>query len=352
MVQSFDNTFVPQCRVYVDGTRLASSEVMLESVSVELSVSQMSNSCELVFFSGYDHEHSRTGDILSKMEVGGKIRVELGYELPKTVFIGYINSQRLDYSSSGAVLSVSCLDARGLLMGNNSRESFENKSISQVVKELLEPVRAYTDGINVSLAGSADKETPLSQYEMDDYQFVCRLAKLTGCSFYMNGTKLNFVKDIYSTAALKDTFAWGKELISFSRSVELSEQIGKVRVIGSEPDTGKPFYVDASPIGGFGGKTGEKLCKPVGKRVKEVVCKSIKTRKEAETFAESLMRQSCLALCKGRASVVGCDIKPGEKVKFSGLDPNVNGTYYVTGVTHNFSASGYTTDITFCSPTA
>lgn len=352
MAAGFDNTFVPQCRIYIDGSLLKTAEAMLESVSVQLSVSEMSNSCELSFFCGYDHDRSRAGDILSKAEVGRKIEVELGYELTKKVFIGYINSQNLEFSSDGVALSVSCLDARGLLMGNVSRESFENKSVAQVVKDILEPLNSYTDGITVSLAGSADKETPLSQYEMDDYQFVCRLAKLTGCSFYMNGTKLNFVKDIYSSASLKGTYSWGKELISFGRNIELSEQLGRVRVIGSEPDTGESFYVDATPISGFGGgKTGAALCKLVGKRVKEVVCKSIKTRKEAETFAESIMRKSCLNLCKGKARIIGSDVKPGEKIKFDGLDPKVNGIYYVTGVTHTFSESGYVTDIAFCSPT-
>ena len=63
----------------------------------------------------------------------------MGYRLTKPVFMGYINAAGVSFSEDGVTLTLSCLDARGLLMGNTSRESFENKSVSQIVKELLEP---------------------------------------------------------------------------------------------------------------------------------------------------------------------------------------------------------------------
>ena len=76
-------------------------------------------------------------------------------------------------------------------MGNTSREGFENKSVSQIVNELLKPVRSYTEGITVTVPGAADKEYPISQFEMDDYRFICLLARITGCSFFMTERCLN-----------------------------------------------------------------------------------------------------------------------------------------------------------------
>lgn len=342
---------VPQCRVYIDGVQIKNSAEMIESVRVQLSVSEMANSCEIAIFCNYDHDRSTAGGIISTASPGKKVKVDLGYKYPKTVFVGYINSAGVSFSQDGVNISLSCLDARGLLMGNTSREGFENKSVSQIVNELLKPVQSFTEGISVSVPGAADKEYPISQYEMDDYKFICMLARLTGCSFYMDGTVLKFVKDVYSSAAMGGKFQWGKDVISFQRQVELSDQVGKVRVIGRSPDTLEDFFAEATPVSGSG-KTGAALCSPVMGKVREVVSKTIKTQNEARILAESLMRRSCLKLCRGSAQVLGDEsIKPGKKVKFDGLDPKLNGTYYVTSVTHSFDSGGFLTSIGFCSPT-
>lgn len=346
-----EEVLVPQCRVYIDGSQIKASDEMIESVTVQLTASEMSNSCEIVVYCDYDHERSTMGNIISRAAAGKKIKVDMGYKLPKTVFMGYINSTSVSYSGDGVSLVISCLDARGLLMGNTSREGFENKSVSQIVTQLLDPVKSYTEGVTVSVPGAADKEYPLSQYEMDDYRYICMLARLTGCSFYMSGTKLKFVKDIYSSATVQASYTWGKDLMAFNRTVELSEQIGKVRVIGTVPDTLDDFFADASPLSGSG-KTAASLCSPVKSKVREVVCKTIKSQQEAKTYAEALMRQSCLKLCRGNARVVGNEsLKPGKKIKFGGLDPKVNGTYYVMAVQHTFDANGFVTNISFCAPT-
>ena len=154
-----EELLLPQCRVFVDGRQIKASEEMIESVSVQLSASQMSNSCEVLIFCDHDHGRSTIGNIISRASAGKKIRVEMGYRLTKPVFLGYINAAGVSFSEDGVTLTLSCLDARGLLMGNTSRESFENKSVSQIVKELLEPVRGYTDGITVSVPEPPTRST-------------------------------------------------------------------------------------------------------------------------------------------------------------------------------------------------
>ena len=78
----------------------------------------------------------------------------------------------------------------------------------------------------------------------------------------------------------------------------------------------------------------------------------MKSQSEARTYAESLMREACLKLCTGTATVPGNEaLLPGTKIKFGGLDPKLNDTYYITGITHTISAGGFLTRIDFCSPT-
>lgn len=342
---------VPQCRVYIDGMQIKPSAEMIESVTVQLSASQASNTCEVVIFCDHDNGKSTVGSIISRASAGKKIRVEMGYSIPKTVFMGYVDSAGISFSGDGVTLSLSCLDARGLLMGNISRESFENKSVSQIVKELLEPVRSYAGGVTVSVPGAADKEYPIAMHDMDDYRFICMLASMAGCSFYMTSTDLKFVRDIYSSAAVKERYTWGKNIISFTRNVELSGQLGKIRVIGTSPDTLEDFYADASPMSGTG-KSGAAMCPPIRSKVQEVVSKTVKNQSEARTYAQSLMRSACLKLCTGSATVPGNEsLCPGTKVKFDGLDPKINGNYYIKAITHSFDQGGFLTKIDFCSPT-
>lgn len=349
-----NKALVPQCKVKIDGVELVKSMGYVESLSVNKTVSEMANSCDISFFCSYNQENSQMDGLFSKADVGKKIEVHLGYETPELVFIGFVNSTNVNFGSDGVQLSISCLDARAMLMGNNSRETFKDNTIKSVVDTLFDTVKQYVKDTKVSVAtNSRDKKVPITQYEVDDYHFLCRLAKLTGSSFYMDGTTLKFVENVYKKAKLGKTYKWGKDLISFSRNVELSNQIGKVRVNGSDPVTKEMFFEEAVPISKpTEGKTGADSCSPVKKKVKEVTELSITTREEAKEYAEAIMRQCCLEMCRGRAQIIGdADLEPGSNIKFEGLDSTINGTYYVTGIQHTFGSNGFLTDISFCSPT-
>lgn len=346
---------VPQCIVKIDGKELEKSMGYVESVSVNKTVSEMSNSCDISLFCNYNAKNSEMGSIFSTADVGKKIEVSMGYEIPKIIFLGFINSSNVNFGPDGVQLSISCLDARAMLMGNNSRETFKENSVSEVVSTLLNTVKQYTTGLEVNIRQeSKDKKVPITQYEVDDYHFLCRLAKLTGSSFYMKGTVLKFVENVYKKSeSSKKKYKWGKDLISFSRNVELSNQIGKVRVNGSDPVTKEMFFEEVQPISKSSeGKTGSDASSTVKKKVREVTELSITSREEAKEYATAIMRQCCLDMCKGRAQIIGDPaLEPGTTVEFDGLDKEINGTYYITGIQHSFGSNGFLTDISFCSPT-
>ena len=341
---------VPQCLVTVGDTLLKSSDFMMESVDIHLSAGSQSNSCNVTVLCGYDYKNGKlTGDAASILAAGKKVTVKLGYSSPKEVFIGYINSVSTEFSSEGAVISFSCLDARGMLMGNNSHKSYENKSVKQIIEELFASVQSYTSGTEVSVSAEADKENPMTQHDMDDYSYICTLAKLTGSSFCMTGTKLRFVDNIFNSASVQETYTWGNDLLSFNRTVELAEQLGEVTVSGSSPDSEEEFSVTVKPKSGSK-KTGDKLSSGVKSRKKKIISSMIRSQKEAKAFAESLMSESSMKLCSGSATVLGNqELTPGGKITFERLDPSVSGTYYITSVNHRFGSGGFMTVIGFCS---
>ena len=348
MTPSEKERIAPQCEVRVGGILLKSTDYFMESVNVKLSAGTSSNSCDVTLISAYDTSGSKIpGGLMSLITAGKKVVVKLGYKQTKKVFIGYINSVSVEYSTDGVVISFSCLDARGLLMGNTSWQSYENESISQIITKLLNPVSQYTEGIQVSVPGKADKEYPMTQRNVDDFTYICNLAKITNSSFCMTGTKLKFVKNIFKTATLQETYTWGKDLLSFNRTVELAEQLGAVTVSGNSPDTIKEFSATAKPPSGRG-KTGAQLCPEVKAKEKEIISSLVKNQSEAKTFAEAVIFESAMKLCSGSATVLGNQkLSPGGKVAFKKLDPKIDGEYYIKSIDHKFSAGGFLTVIGF-----
>lgn len=348
MTPSDKECIAPQCEITVGGMILKSSDYFLESVHVRLSANTSSNSCEITLMCDYDHSGSKiSGGIMSLLTAGKKVVVKLGYKQTKKVFIGYINSVSVEYSSDGVAFSVSCLDARGLLMGNTSWQNFENESISQIITKLLNPVRKYTEGVQVSVPGKADKEYPMTKRDMDDFTYICNLAKLTNSSFCMTDTKLRFVKNIYKSASLQETYTWGKDVLSFNRTVELAEQLGSVTVSGNSPDTIEEFSATAKPPSGRG-KTGAQLCSEVKKKEKEITNSVVKNQSEAKAYAEAIMFENSMKLCSGSATVLGNQkLSPGGKVRFAKFDPKIDGEYYISTIDHKFSAGGFLTVIGF-----
>lgn len=338
---------VPQYRLYVDGSEVKPEKFSVESISIRLSASAKANCADISFICRFDHKNSRIEDgMIKKLQPGKKIKIKLGYETPSDVFLGYINTAEVEFGGDGVFMRVSCLDARGMLMGNTSWETFENESKSQIIKKILNTVSSYTDGIQVTLAGAADKENPETLKRQDYYSYVCSMAKLTGSSFCMIGGKLKFVKDVFTTATLKSDYKWGRDLISFSRNADLSEQLGGVTVTGLQPDTLKEFTATGKPAGG---KTGSQLSSGVKSKTMEIQSGLVKNQKEAQDYAESLMRERSMKLVSGSARVVGDEkATPGTKVKFSGLDPDLDGEYFISTVQHSFGSGGFVTDIGFC----
>ncbi|MGN1341312.1 MAG: phage late control D family protein [Oscillospiraceae bacterium] len=341
----------PQCKVYVDGSQLKSSTYYIEAVNVQISGSARSNSCDVTVLADYDYKNSCIADgLLNKITAGKKVKIEMGYKIPKVVFMGYINAVSVSFSEGGVEVSFSCLDARGLLMGNVTWQTYENESVSQIINKILNPLRSYTGGIEVSVPGQADKENPLSQNDLDDYQYICQLATLTGSSFCMPDTKLKFVKNIYKTGTKQAEYKWGRDLISFERNVELADQLGSVKVTGNAPENIKSFSATAKPPSG--GKTGAQLNSMVKEKSRDITSYAVKDQNEAKIYAQSLMDQAAMKLCTGRAKVLGNEkLTPGGKVKFSGLDPKLNGEYHIVALSHSFSPGGFLTMISFAKPT-
>lgn len=350
MALDHDDYRVPQCKVIVDGSELKSSTYYIEQVNVQLSTDSKANSADVTIVADHDIEKALIGGgLLSKLSAGKKVKIELGYKLTAVVFLGYVNTVETSFSEGGVTVSFSCLDARGLLMGNNSWQTYEKENIKQIVEAMLKPLSTYADSVTVQVQGAVDKEQPLSQNNLDDFKYLCHLAKITNSSFYMTATDLKFVKNGFESFSVTKKYKWGEDIISFDRKVELSEQVGAVTVTGNSPDTVEEFSATAKPSSGDG-KTGAQLNSAVKGKELTVNSLTVKSQQEAQAYAQAMMFEAAMKLCTGTAQVLGNEkLVVGKGVSFDGLDPNIDGKYLITSLTHSFGPNGFFTTIGFAS---
>ena len=350
MALDYSKYRVPQCKVIVENSELKSSAYNIEQVNVQLSADTKSNSADVTIVAKYDVERSLIGgELLSKLSAGKKVKIEMGYMLTSVVFLGYVNTVETSFSEGGVTVTFSCLDARGLLMGNSTWETYKTENVQQIVTKMLNSLSSYTDSITVQVEGEVDKEQPESQNELDDFKYLCYLAKITNSSFYMTATDLKFVKNGFEKFSVVEKYKWGEDIISFNRKVELSEQVGTVKVTGISPDTAEEFEATVKASANDG-KTAGQLNSAVGKKELTVNSLTVKNQQEALAYARAIMFESAMKLSTGTAQVLGNEkLVVGKGVSFGGLDPNINGNYLITSLNHSFGPGGFLTTIGFAS---
>lgn len=347
---------VPQCKVKVGDLELNSgndSKYYIEQVNVQLSTGSQSNSADVTIIADYDIKNAQIGGgLLSKLSIGKKVKIEMGYKLTTEVFMGYVNTMDMSFSEGGVTVSFSCLDVRGLLMGNTSWENYPNEKIEDIVNRILNPFREYIKNVKVDVGSEADKEYPHSKYNIDDFRYLSYLASITNCSFYVTATDFMFVKKVTEMPLPESSYKWQQDIISFGRKVDLSEQIGLVRVWGLSPYDPVPFMAEAYPPKGHG-KTAVQINPDISKKESNFISYFVRNQQETEDFAKSMMFETALKICTGSAQVLGNEkLKVGSSVNIDGLDPNVNGDYFINSLTHSYGLGGFMTTIGFAKPGA
>lgn len=339
----------PQYRVIIGGKELKNNKEFILSIDINMSASSNANDCQIVLAGKYnDEQSSLENDPLKKIQVGKKAEVKLGYSSLKTVFIGYINTVSVSFDTSGVLITANCIDARGLLMGNYSWENHKNETYAQIVNAMLSPLANYCSGVDVSIkepSGDTPKEIPKVKKNTDDFAYLTRLATRTKSSFCMVNNRIKFVSDLTGSGSVVANYEYGKNLLGFSRTVNLSNQVGSVVVTGKDPNTLKTFSAKSkSP----NGKTGAKLFDGVKKKVVEIESSEVQTTEQAQKLADSTMMKYAMTLVKGSVKVLGNpDLQPFSQIRVKGIDNSVDGVYNIKEIHHSFSGAGFISDITF-----
>ncbi|GAB7044480.1 MULTISPECIES: phage late control D family protein [Catenuloplanes] len=141
-------------------------------------------------------------------------------------------------------------------------------------------------------------------------------------------------------------------LISFTPTLTISRQVGKVTVRGWDPRTKQPIAFTATaenlPPGGGDGESGPAAAaSAIPDRQDVIVDAPVASDEEARELAISLLRERAYEFITATGRIAGLpELRPGDNLEVYGLGRRFTGSYYVKRVEHSLGTGGFLTDFT------
>ncbi len=343
LTEKYYDFITPEVKVFIDGTDISSKGISVSEVEVERIVNGIS-SFRLIIPEALDIEFNPKYEDL--FIFGGKIEIKLGYkDRFETVITGLITSLTYHFEEENFLdLEIEGYDFLFLLLKNRNFKTWSNMKISDVVNEVVQEYPfedIYIDSTDITF-------NQIRQENETDFSFIKRLSKKTGFEFFVDDGRFIF-RNLGMNLSPELSLSFGKELIFFKPTIDLSKTVNEVMVKGWNPET-KQEIVGTAKSGDEENieKEGEKGTAVVKTSLKIPVVHEIrtnvKTKEEADKLAISILNDLSLGYLKGKCTSVGLpDIKPATVIELKGLGEKFSRKYYVEKVFHRFGDTGFTT---------
>lgn len=285
---------------------------------------------------------------------GTRVEISLGFagknSRMRKMIVGEVSALTAHFPADGpATVEVQGFDlSHGLARGTVYRkfggeEPDSALSVGQIVSQIASEMHLQP---SVNLKGSDSRTLPWVQDNQTNLTFLQNLARVNGCSVWVDSGTLYFSKE---PRKQPDTIKleWGKTLLGFSPRLSTAGCVDEVVVQGWDSTQKQRFVATvrrdqrASEMSKSGN---EQISKGSGGRSQLVVRDaSVSSLREAEVLAEAVLKDQQVTTVTGSGSCYGePKMRANAKVELSGLG-RFSGSYFVTMVTHTISESGYTT---------
>jgi hypothetical protein len=343
----YEGFTAPAFAVKIGGRALDGAKIPISSFSVDIDAGASAGGCRFTVESQYDYEHSKwEGDLLSVVEVGKRIEIEAGYVKKEPVFYGFIDDYTVEYGGGSAPrVTVSGIDAKGFLMNNADIQYMGEKEMSAVVNTLLDNCVRSGAATKTTVGALPKYKAKQIQTDVSDYAYLCRLAEMLCVQFFVVNGEIIF-KDVVGNSDPILTLTREIGLLSFSKTLSLRHQIGRVTVIGNDekaqPIEGK---VTASTLGGGGSEARDKAAGIVKGAQITVQSEFVRSQEECKQLAQAIFNLRAQNFVSGQGTCVGIpELIPGRYIAIEELDKCSSDKYYISKVTHEYSvADGYFT---------
>lgn len=339
-----NKTLTPVWICYVDGKRLDTKhEGALKSIVVKDTLNGVGH-CSLMF----DCSAEKLLE-LGDLSLDSQISVHLGYKDDvEEVFCGIITDFAACFKEFGhEQVEVICSNALHQLDHGNKAFSAENKSYSEVIKELIEK---YSLTADVDPFGA--KFEFLSFAGMTDYELLKRYAGQYGKDFYAYGSKI-YVKDNIQIRDDEIIFEWGKSLIEFYPKQSLNGILSEVtcNIWDSEKCIAVSGTANISelPVKVGGSNDWTKVSKGGnGIYIHNIYDVQSFDEEDAKNIAMGYLQKNSFEFMTASGKAEGnYKLLPGMRVNIKYTGKVFEGEYIAESVTHTFDiVSGYTTSFT------
>ncbi|MCT4621762.1 MAG: hypothetical protein N4A62_20540 [Marinisporobacter sp.] len=344
--KKYKNFTAPDCVIKIGGSSHKDKKLKLSKIEVNLTAGLEAGGCTFEFIDCYDLKNGAYKDKwMSTMLVPGKVvEVEMGYIKKKKVFHGLIVSVMNQFDHIyGEVIIVNCMDAKGAMMAGKARTYGGEKKLTDIVKATLNKYKANKLLKTVTVDKLLDLKRTVIQNDETDYDFLTSIARRVNYEFFVIQDEVLFCKPRKIKKPII-SFTWRKNIIAFSREVDLTNQIKEVKVIGNDELEKKEIVGKANKIVKTSKKGAADSYPLVKKRTEVVYDSAVRTVEEANALAKSILEEYAFQYVSGYGECVGIpELIPGRFIKVDRFDKSVNGNYYVKKVRHIFDENGYYT---------
>lgn len=292
---------------------------------------------------------------------GKTVEILLGYnQQEESIFTGIITRHSVKVLSNRPYhLEIECKDpCIKTTLIHNSRYYYTKKD-SDIFRELVD----LYEGIQLGEVEETEVQHPeLVQYHCTDWDFMALRADANGLYILAKDGTLNFQKpEIKSQPDLQVQFGIGGSgipLIEFESEIDVRNHYPGVK--GSSWDYTQQQLMEetegGAAAGGIGVGAGVSLGGGAERNFPNVLYGDHPVHlyhggnldsQELNAWVGAKQKRGELSRIRGRVSVRGVEVEPGDTIEINGIGERFNGTHLVTAVIHQLVRGSWQTDIQF-----
>lgn len=343
----------PFLAVSVDASPDTSPDVLIRNAEITLSCGYEASCCTFELMGkgdSFQKKELKLDPAVEKyLKLGTALELSAGYNDAdgcESVFSGFVTAVTLKLEGSRISHLIEAMDCKALMMNNLRSEVKEGlKKDSEAVAGVLKTYGSATS--THKLDETAERTTPIEQYNQSDYAFLVELARRNNYLFYVDRGKVNFI-GYGSAKEVGVVLTPGSHLFHLERTATMSRQVKSVMVRGyDQTDPEKPIEATATKADavGAGSKTAGEACKLVGEESQLILIDgSVRTEAQAKSRAEAEWQRASLDFVTAALETAGTPaLRPGELIKLEEFSAGMDGEYLITEVVHKVDIGSYHT---------
>jgi len=303
---------------------------------------------------------------------GTEVKLELGYkDALRTMTNGVITAIESSWSDGAPTLTVRGLNKLHSLRRIEHTKSWRDTTDSAIAHELGNmPISDAQPGLGMTVRTTPRNEPKLdfvSMHNQHDIMFLLERARLNDYEVVLHEPDASSPKAPFLTFGPSHVttqvyrLEWGKSLLSFRYTLDVSSQVGTMIVRGWDRRgnnhlEGRAHWRDVVTDSDERLRM-EFIAPGFEKRSQVEAGQVIPTQQEADSRARDLLRRRLKEMLQATGTTVGLpDLRAGRKIGIAGfvqrseqgpppvLGNLIEGEYFVTESTHTIGTNGYRTD--------